>query len=216
MAGHKAALPLVALPLSYLNSFQSQAGTSGPEPAPAKAWPDSDSAPPTMASGVGTAVAVRWTSSTATTQCRQAAAAIFDMVPSNQASVLPLSNDMAHVVVKPLWQQRFYTVALQQLEKLLAQSESADSLSQNGRSSQYSQQGPLLLALAYLLKGTPAKISKADLPQLLRWLLMALELLQQPDQCAEKSVMADLLERVKTMIEDPTGTLCADPRHHQF
>ena len=219
MAAHKAALPLVALPLSYLNSFQSQGGISGPEAASATPWP---SAPLTAVSGMGAAVAVLDPASTpqrntATKQCFQAAAATYETVPSNQASVLSLSNDMAHVIVKPLWQQRFYTVALQQLKKLLQQSEAADSLSQAGKSSQcQSQQGPLLLALAYLLKGTPAKISRADLPQLLRWLLKALELLQQPDQCTEKAVMADLVERVKTMIEDPTGRLCAILRQRRF
>ena len=224
MAGHKAALPLVALPPSYLNSFPSQGGMSGPEPAPAKPWPDSDSAPRTRVSGMETAVAVPIPASTSTpqcntamTQCCQAAAATYETVPANRSCVLSLSSDMAHVVVKPLWQQRFYTVALQQLEKLLQQSESADILIQDGKSSQcHSQQGPLLLALAYLLKGTPAKISRADLPRLLRWLLKALELLQQPDQCTEKAVMADLLERVKTMIEDPTGRLCAFLRHRRF
>ena len=215
MAGHKAALPLIALPLSYLDSFQAQAVMSDPAgpDAPAHAWPGSSatlltSAAPAPAS---TPQAVQPAGNTAGSQCCQAAAATFEVVPSNKTSVLSLSNRMAHVVAKPLWQQRFYTLALQQLEKLLTHSESTDSRSPVEEAGQgLTQQGALLLALAYLLKGTPAKISKADLPRLLKWLLMALKLLQQPDQGADKSVIAELLELVKTMIKDPTGRLCAN------
>ena len=215
MAGHKAALPLIALPLSYLNSFQGQAVMSDPAgpDTPANAWPGSNatlltSAVPAPAS---TPQAGKPAGNSAGSQCCQAAAATFEMVPSNKTSALSLSSRMAHVAAKPLWQQRFYTIALQQLEKLLTHSESTDRLSLVEEASQgATQQGPLLLALAYLLKGTPAKISKADLPRLLKWLLMALQLLQQPDQSADISVIADLLELVKTMIEDPTGRLCAD------
>lgn len=214
MAGHKAALPLIALPLSYLNSFQGHAIVSdpaGPDTS-ANSWPGSKAVLHTSAvsSPASTPQGVQAPGNTAGSQCCQAAAVTFEMILSNKAGVLPLSSDLAHVVMKPLWQQRFYTIALQQLEKLLSQSESADSLSPEAKSSQgHGQQGPLLLALAHLLKGTPAKISKADLPRLLRWLLMALKMLQQPDQCADKSVVADLLELVKTMIEDSTGRLYA-------
>ena len=215
MAGHKAALPLSALPLSYLNSFQGQAivfDPAGPD-APANAWPGSNAILHTSAASAPASApqAVQPPGNTAGSQCCQAAAVTFEMVPSNKAGVLSLSSDLAHVVVKLLWQQRFYTIALQQLEKLLSHAESADSLSSEEKTSKsHGQHGPLLSALAHLLKGTPAKITKADVPRLLRWLLMALEVLQQPDQCADKSVMANLLELVKAMLEDPAGRLCAN------
>lgn len=216
MAGHKAALPLVAVPLSYLDSADGRAILSDPAGpnAQANAWPGSDATLLTSAVSVpvSTPQAVQPpASNTADSQCCQAAAATFEMVPSNTTSVLSLSHKMAHAVAKPLWQQRFYTVALQQLEKLLTHPPSTNSLSPAEEASQgLTQQGPLLLALAYLLKGTPAKISKADLPRLLKWLLMALEVLQQPHQGADKFIIAGLLELVKTMIEDSTGRLCAN------
>ena len=206
MAGHKAALPLIALPLSYLEGVPGQGAVSAPEPADEQPISDPNRLTSAVSGSASTSQAAVSPGTTAGNRCCQAAAAVFEMVPSTNVSVLSLSKDMAHVTVKPLWQQRFYTAALQQLEKLLAQSESAVSLSPEAQSGQgHSQQGALLLALAYLLKGTPAKISKADLPRLLRWLLMALELLQQPIQCAAVCVMAHLLELVKTVMEDPTG-----------
>ena len=218
MAGHTAALPLIALPLSYLDSFQHQAIMSDPAgpDAPAQDAPGSNASLLTSAASApaSTPQAIQPLDNTAGSLCRQAAAATFEMVLSNKTSVLSLSNKMAHVVAKPLWQQRFYTTALQQLEKLLTRSDSTSPVQEASQG--LSQQGPLLLALAYLLKGTPAKISKTDLPRLLKWLLMALALLQQPDQGADKSVIADLLKLVKTMIEDPSGRLCANVTQCQF
>ena len=208
MAGHKAALPLIALPLSYLQGFEGQVSMSGPTSADASDAALLTPAVPTHASTPHQAALPP--GDPAGDQSCQAAAAAFGLVPdTQQLGVLSLSKDMAHVIMKPLWQQRFYTAALQQLEKLLAQSESAASQTPDMQSRQgHSQKGCLLLALAYLLKGTPAQISKADLPRLLRWLLMGLELLQQPGLCADKCVMTHLLELVKSVIEDPTGRLC--------
>lgn len=211
MAGHKAALPLVALPLSYLEGCQGQACISGTTPTEAQPAEDASllaSAGSTPASTLRQAALAP--SSPAGDGSCQAAAAAFELVPSTREGVLSLSKDMAHVIVKPLWQQRFYTAALQQLERLLTRSESAASPSPEMQPSQaHGQRSRLLLALAYLLKGTPAKISKADLPRLLRWLLMALELVQQPGLHADKSVMAHLLELVRTIIQDATGRLSA-------
>ncbi|KAL3149263.1 hypothetical protein ABBQ32_002080 [Trebouxia sp. C0010 RCD-2024] len=211
MAGHKAALPLIALPLSYLQSLEGQITMSGSASANAVDAAQLTNAIPTHASRPHQAALP--SGYRAGDQCCQAAAAVFELVPSTKVvGVLSLSKDMAHVIVKPLWQQRFYTAALQHLDKLLTESESPASQTPDLPSSQgHGQKGRLLLALAYLLKGTPAKISRADLSRLLRWLLMALETLQQPGLCADKFVMAHLLELVKSTIEDPTGRATVEP-----
>lgn len=209
MAGHEAGLPLIALPLSYLQGFGSQVSMSGSASANAADTAQQTPAVPTHASSPHQAALP--SGYPAGSECCQAAAAVFELVPSTTAvGVLSLSKDLAHVIVKPLWQQRFYTAALQQLEKLLTETDSPASQTPDLQSSQgHRQKGRLLLALAYLLKGTPAKLSRADLPRLFRWLLKALEVLQQPGLCADKFVMAHLLELVRSVIEDPTGRLGA-------
>ena len=204
MAGHKSALPLTALPLSYLTC--SASASSQPSSTSAS---DGGAIPPPSAGSSHTSLGEAQQSGKfqADRACVHAAAATFELVSSSQASSLAFSKDMAQVIVKPLWQQRFYTVALQQLEKLLTQSQSTTSLSSDAQASQHNtSQGPLLLALACLLKGTPANISKADVVRLLGWLLTALNVLQQPSQCNDKNAIAGLLELVKTVVEDPTGS----------
>ncbi|KAL0023064.1 hypothetical protein WJX79_007041 [Trebouxia sp. C0005] len=67
------------------------------------------------------------------------------------------------------------------------------------------QQGPLLLALACLLKGTPAHISKADLPGMVGLLLTALDVLQLPGQCRDKGVLRGALRSVQAVMKESTG-----------
>ena len=217
MAGHKpalplTALPLTALPLSYLACCARASPRSTSKSASAYAQPAAGGSLliPTAPSHAKLQTEQQSEGLPADSACVQAAAATFELVPSTQASSLAFSKDMAHVIVKPLWQQRFYTIALQQLEKLLTQSQSTASLSADAQASQgHMRQGPLLLALAYLLKGTPVNISKADVLRLLGWLLTALNVLQHTSQCNDKDAIAGLLKLVKTVVEDPTGSsLC--------
>ena len=213
MAGHAASLHLLGLPLSYLHTHQSPPWDPLLQPqqmdAPHSGTDDGGDA---HQSGAGGAVdggglqqhpAAAW-------ECIQAAASTFKLVLSDQDSVLSLSRDLSHVRVKLIWQQRFYTAVLQQLEKLLtaapqsaADSSTDEQLPTKGTTER--QQGPLLLALAYLLKGTPAKLSKADLPGLVGTLLTALDVLQLPGQCRDKGVLTGLLESVQAVTKDPTG-----------
>ena len=221
MAGHAAGLHLVGLPLSYLHTHQTP--PSDPQLQPqqrdvvnASSSSHTDGCGDANQSGVGGAVdgegvqqhpAAAW-------ECIQAAAATFEVVLSDQDSVLSLSRDLSHVKVKLIWQQRFYTAVLQQLEKLLATAPRLAAKSSTDeqpptKGTTERQQGPLLLALAYLLKGTPAKLSKADLPRLVGTLLTALDVLQLPGQCRDKGVLTGLSESVQAVMKDPTG-MCPD------
>ena len=67
------------------------------------------------------------------------------------------------------------------------------------------QHGPLLLALAYLLKGTPANLSRADMPRILGLLLTALDVLQLPGQCRDKGLLKGALQSVQAVMKEPTG-----------
>ena len=49
-----------------------------------------------------------------------AAAAVYEVVPAGEDSILSLTKELAHVKQKPLWQQRFFTQMLQQLQQSLA------------------------------------------------------------------------------------------------
>ena len=214
MAGHSASLQLVDIPLSYLSSHQAPASDQPPQASHAVMKTEQGSSPVdggdhTGQAGLGrTPIADESLQRSATTgQCLQAAAATFELVPSAQDSILPLSREMSHVKVKLLWQQRFYTVALQRLEKLLTVHESAGRT--NGQqptdSTDKRQHGPLLLALAYLLKGTPANLSRADLPRIVGLLLTALDVLQLPGQCRDKGVLRGALQSVQAVMKEPTG-----------
>ena len=236
MAGHSASLQLVDIPLSYLSSHQApasdqplKASHGGMKAEQGSSHADSDCNDQTGKAGlVGTPVADEPLQHSVTTeQCLQASAATFELVPSAPDSILPLSREMSHVKVKLLWQQRFYTVALQRLEKLLTVRESAGSTDrqQPTDGTDERQHGPLLLALAYLLKGTPANLSRADLPRLLGLLLTALDVLQLPGQCREKGVLRGALQSVQAVMKEPTGVpmqliaaavahLVSDPSHH--
>ena len=141
MAGSQAALSLVHLPLSYLSTSTSSSSqvpsnrTSGTQSADAHAGADayahahtslrvndSSSAGPVFDSEG------QQHGTTAEADCIWAAAAAFELIPASQEdSVLTLSRSLSNVTVKPVWQQRFYTVTLQQLKKLLAASQSAVS-----------------------------------------------------------------------------------------
>ena len=216
MAGHSASLQLVDIPLSYLSSHQApapdqplKASHGGMKTEQGSLHADSDCADQTGKAGlVGTPVADEPPQHSVTTeQCLQAAAATFEVAPSAQDSILPLSRQMSHVKVKLLWQQRFYTVALQRLEKLLTVRESAGSTDgqQPTDGTDQRQHGPLLLALAYLLKGTPANLSRADMPRILGLLLTALDVLQLPGQCRDKGVLRGALQSVQTVMKEPAG-----------
>ena len=234
MAGHSASLQLVDIPLSYLSSHQAAASDQPLQASHAVMKTEQGSSPAdggdhTGQAGLGgTPIADEPPQHSATTQqCLQAAAATFELVPSAQDSILPLSREMSHVKVKLLWQQRFYTVALQRLEKLLTARESAGNTDgqQPTNGTDERQHSPLLLALAYLLKGTPANLSRADLPRLLGLLLTALDVLQLPGQCREKGVLRGALQSVQAVMKEPTGVpmqliaaavahLVSDPSHH--
>ncbi len=215
MAGHSASLQLVEIPLSYLSSHQvpdydqtlkaSHGGMKaeqGSSPAD-----DGDHTGQGGLDGVPIADKSSLQHSATTGQCLQAAAATFELVPSAQDSILPLSREVSRAKVKLLWQQRFYTVALQRLKKLLTMHESAGSTDgqQPTNSTDKRQHGPLLLALAYLLKGTPANLSRADMPCILGLLLTALDVLQLPGQCRDKSVLRGALQSVQAVMKEPTG-----------
>lgn len=221
MAGHAASLQLVGLPLSYLHTHQipPSAPLLQPQATDASHLGSSshtDGGGNAHQSGAGeTAVGEGLQQHpTAAWECIQAAAATFEVVLSDQDSVLSLSRDLSHVKVKLIWQQRFYTAVLQQLEKLLT---TAPQLAANSsmdeqppaKGTTERQHGPLLLALAYLLKGTPAKLSKGDLPRLVGTLLTALDVLQLPGQCRDKGVLTGLSESVQAVMKDPTG-MCPD------
>ncbi len=215
MAGHSASLQLVDIPSSYLSSHQVPApdqplkashGGVKSEQGSSQA----DCGDQTGQAGLdGTPIADEPSlqPSATTGQCLQAAAATFELVPSAPDSILPLSREMSHVKVKLLWQQRFYTVALQRLEKLLTARESAGNTDgqQPTDGTDERQHGPLLLALAYLLKGTPANLSRADMPRILGLLLTALDVLQLPGQCRDKGVLRGALQSVQAVMKEPTG-----------
>lgn len=216
MAGHSASLQLVDIPLSYLSSHQApasdqplKASHGGMKAEQGSSHADSDCNDQTGKAGlVGTPVADEPLQHSVTTeQCLQASAATFELVPSAPDSILPLSREMSHVKVKLLWQQRFYTVALQRLEKLLTVRESAGSTDrqQPTDGTDERQHGPLLLALAYLLKGTPANLSREDMPRILGLLLTALDVLQLPGQCRDKGVLRGALQSVQAVMKEPAG-----------
>ncbi|DBA97294.1 TPA: mms19 nucleotide excision repair [Trebouxia sp. C0004] len=214
MAGHAASLQLVDIPISYLSSHQAPASDKPLQASHAvtkiqQGSSAADGGDHTRQTGRGgMPIADEALQYSATTgQCLQAAAATFELVPSAQDSILPLSREMSHVKVKLLWQQRFYTVALQRLEKLLTVRESAGDTDgqQPTDSADKRQHGPLLLALAHLLKGTPANLSRADLPRIVGLLLTALDVLQLPGQCKDKGVLKGALQSVQAVMKEPTG-----------
>ncbi len=209
MAAHKPALHLAETTLSYLDHFPAADQSLQASQSPSSSSSQNPAATGSIEPSPASESRKSQQSAAAMTDAIQAAAATFESVPASQESVLSLSKDFSHVTVKPLWQQRFYTVTLQQLEKALLHPQSAARMGtdeqQPAEGSDKGQQGPLLLALAYLLKGTPAKLSKADLPRLVGLLLTALEVFQLPGQCEDKDVMLALLQSVQSVMKDPTG-----------
>ena len=207
-------LQLMDIPLSYLSSHQAPASEQPLQASHAVMKTEQGSFPAnggdhTGQAGLGgTSIADEPLQHSATTeQCLQAAAATFELVPSAQDSILPFDRETSHVKVKLLWQQRFYIVALYRLKELLTVCESAGSTDgqQPTDSTDKRQQGPLLLALACLLKGTPAHISKADLPGMVGLLLTALDVLQLPGQCRDKGVLRGALRSVQAVMKESTG-----------
>ncbi len=215
MAGHSASLQLVDIPLSYLSRHQAPASGQPLKASHGGMKTEQGSSPAeggdhSRQAGLGGTPIADESSlqhSASIGQCLQAAAATFELVPSAQDSILPLSREMSHVKVKLLWHQRFYTVALQRLEKLLTMHESVGSTDgqQPTVSTDERQHGPLLLALAYLLKGTPANLSRADMPRILGLLLTALDVLQLPGQCRDKGLLKGALQSVQAVMKEPTG-----------
>lgn len=208
MAGHRAGPTLAELPLSYLSSTHSRGTDSSLQGQQLTVVGGGVSAARDGIAGVTDTDGQLQQDPSAEGDCFHEAAATFEVVPAGPDCMLSLSREASHVKVKPLWQQRFYTVNLQQLEKLLKQSpQSADGVDgqQPAKGHVERQQGPLLLALAYLLKGTPSKISKADLPRLIGLMLTSLDMPQLPGRCKDKSVMLSLLQSIQLVMKDPTG-----------
>ena len=229
MAGHTAAYDLAMLPLRFLSTMNASAAQVAQHHSPHGSPARNDTV-----SAAGTDAASnesRGPGSDATTSNSMiiesasiaAAAAVYEVVPAEQHSILSLSKDLAHAKVKPLWQQRFFTQILQQLQQSLDGANTAASqmevdsddaadtnfktADQQGKHSrkQGLQQEHLLITLAHLIKGAPPDIVKTALPGLVGLLLRALNLLQQTTHTTDASLLLAVLLTVEGVLRDAAG-----------
>lgn len=118
----------------------------------------------------------------------------------------------AHAVTKPLWQQRLYTAAANQLLPLLLRSQQAASASSGSASQQDPQQDPrpslaspvLLLALGNLLRAAPGAVLQQDQQRMLPWMLQCLTALQA-GPLADGELLLALLLLVSSALMSDTG-----------
>lgn len=219
MAGHAAAFELAMLPLHYLTSRHTTAAQDQ-HPHGTLAMTDT-----TTASDRHThhnfAEEEQSSEQSSIAAIQAAAASLFQLVPASQVSILSLDKDLGHTTQKLLWQQRFFTQSLQQLKKLLqgtstpvtAEPVSTSAPLANEQKPQTKQLGSgqpvqyehLLVALAHLVKGTPAHIVKTALPGLVGLLLQALAVLQQPSHSTDASLLLGVLQTVDSVMKDATG-----------
>ena len=126
MAGHKAAFDLAILPIQFLTTAHTSTAQTARQhsPQPTRAVDgtvasDESSMSNTARQAVGT-TADASSGSEGPASVAAAAAAVYEVVPAGQDSILSLTKELAHVKQKPLWQQRFFTQMLQQLQQSLA------------------------------------------------------------------------------------------------
>lgn len=233
MAGHTAAYELAMLPLHFLTSGQSSA-TQDHSSQTNSTGNDTVKAAETNQVGQEDRFHGRSTSpSDSTMQLTEsasigAAAAVYELVPAEQNSILSFSRDLAHAKVKLLWQQRFFTQSLQQLQQSLhgattsgassatqmevddgeaadSNSSIADQQKKQPNKGQSVRQQHLLLTLAHLVKGTPPHIVKTALPGLVGLLLRTLDLLQLNMHSTDASLLLAVLFTVEGVLRDAAG-----------
>lgn len=222
MAGHVAAFDLAMLPLDYFTSRHATAAQPAQEHHQHGIIAVTDT---TTASDTHTQHILpeegQSSELSSTAAIQAAAASLYQLVPASQFSILSLDKGLGHTTQKLLWQQRFFTQSLQQLEKLLngatdpvtTNSASTSVLLINDQQPQTNQSGSgqavqqehLLVALAHLVKGTPAHIVKTALPGLAGLLLQGLAVLQQPGYSTDSSLLLGVLKTVDSVMKDATG-----------
>lgn len=231
MAGHTAAYELAMLPLHFLTSGQSsatQAAQNNPTGNDTVTAAETDEVSEQDRFHGSSTSPSDSTMELTESASIGAAAAVYELVPAEQNSILSFSRDLAHAKVKLLWQQRFFTQSLQQLQQSLhgATTSGASSATQmevdDGEAAETNcsiadqqekqpnkgqsvQQQQLLLALAHLVKGTPPHVVKTALPGLVGLLLRTLDLLQLNMHSTDASLLLAVLFTVEGVLRDAAG-----------
>lgn len=216
MAGHAGAFDLAMLPIQYLVSSRttatlfSQADSLHGNSAMESTAKVSDS---TAQQKPADLRPTEDDSDVAETQA--AAALVYQLVPAGiQDGVLSFSKDLAHTKQKPLWQQRFFTQILQQLQQRLTSTATSATVDvatnghQQGSPDLAAQEEHLLVALAHLVNGTPAHVVKPALPGLVGLLLRALDVLQKERHSKVSLLLLAMLRALESVLHEAPGMLC--------
>lgn len=175
--------------------------------------------------GIVQALTTMLTDGAAASQHAAAAHCLAAMLHTDSSPESVALNAHSHAVIRPLWQQRLYTMSMSALQKALysAASTAGSALELDETGSAETGQTvaaaawPVLLALAQLLAAAPAAIVRNDLVRALPLAVRCLGTLQQaPSPAVPSTVLQSLLgtvsdalgsEQGKTLVQELMGQL---------